>query len=77
MLFAGRLKGSNVHRSAQTNAMPDRYAKYELLLDAQQSALEFLRQLEASCYIPETSQGKVIFQLCDEIGNHIVLPGSN
>ncbi len=56
--------------------MPDGYAKFELLLEALQSALEFVRLLEAGCYIPETSQGKIILGLRDEIGNHIVLPGA-
>ena len=55
--------------------MPDGYANYELLLDALQLALEFVRQLEAGCYIPETAQGKLIWATCDEIDNHIVLPG--
>ncbi len=57
--------------------MPDGYAKYELLPEALQSALEFVRQLEAGCYIPEASQGKIILGLCDEIGDHIVLPGAD
>ena len=77
MAVAGRLKGGNAYKTSPINTMPDGYAKYELLLDALQLAFEFVMQLEAGCYIPETSQGKVILQLCDEIGNHLLLPGDS
>ncbi len=60
---------------AELSQMPDGYAKSELSPEALESALEFVWLLEAGCYIPKTSQGKIILQLCDEIGNHIMLPG--
>ena len=51
------------------------FGKFELLLEALQSALEYTRLLEAGCYIAETTQGKININLCTEIANHIVLPG--
>ncbi len=55
--------------------LPDGYAKYELLLQALESALEYAKLLLDGAYQPENSQGRMILQLCDEIGNNIHFPG--
>lgn len=73
-------KSSNAPANApcsQMPEMPDGYAKFELLLQALESALEFVKALEEGCYVPETSQGKIILALCEQIGDHITLPGYN
>ncbi len=77
MLLLGEQKAATLLKTplAQLTQMPDGYAKFELLLQALESALEYSRLLEAGCYMPETAQGKIVLALCDEIGNHVVLPG--
>ncbi len=56
--------------------MPDGYAKYELLLQALESELEYSKHLLEGGYQPENTQGRVVLNLCDEIGSHIHFPGS-